>query len=111
MKTISNEIELEKVMNSIENDIRKSLEIFDDYNWEFAHKDGFRTRTLVFYETEWMFITHVLIKRIEKVVKKWERRYEGIIFSIGTWPCKHTQDGWLYTPAFEIGLGIKKDKQ
>ena len=31
MKTISNEIELEKVMNSIENDIRKSLEIFDDY--------------------------------------------------------------------------------
>ena len=90
------------VADSIENDIKKQLAKYDDYKWVFTRRSCDDSETVVLYDKEWMFVSEYIIKELMAVLGCYNKRYRGIVFSVGTYPCKKVDEGWLYAPSFEF---------
>ena len=108
MKTISSKEEMMKVATCIENDMRKHLGVLNDYKWEFARRSCKDSETIVIYDTEWMIVSQYALNVMRMVFEWYQKDYRNsIIFTVSTYPCKLTDNGWLYTPSFEIMIMMK----
>lgn len=99
---------IKRVVNNVEKSINEKVGIFTGYKtMRMDTKDGMATRLIV-WRDGCCGMTSVVLESLQEVVKRYEKRYEGVLYCLDVFPYKRNDDGtYYYAPSFEIVISVK----